>query len=180
MSESLGIFCIQIQGCRQKWALQLDPQSILAAPCKGWRTLWGPRTGAEGSKHPTRPLWGFSLSLGPVCRERERSLSVQGSPFRLCLGLWNNRWCFYNLSEACSWVDSERQYLRTTGLQEVVKLLLPIYIFLTMLSLRSVSSFFFIFFNFIFISLLWQSVSPFFFFLSPPLILPFSLWPIKL
>lgn len=41
----------------------------------------------------------------------------------------NNRWCFYNLSEACSWVDGERQYLRTTGLQEVVKLLLPIHIF---------------------------------------------------
>lgn len=69
------------------------------------------------------------LSAWAPCAERERSLSVQGSPFRRCLGLWNNRWCFYNLSEACSWVDGERQYLRTTGLQEVVKLLLPIYIF---------------------------------------------------
>lgn len=128
----------------------------------------GTQDRSRGVQAPHSPSLRFFSQPGPRV-QRERSLSVQGSPFRLCLGLWNNRWCFYNLSEACSWVDGERQYLRTTGLQEVVKLLLPIYIFLTMLSLRSVSSFFFIFFNFIFISLLWQSVSPFFFFFSPPL-----------
>lgn len=178
MDGSLGVLCIQIQGCRQKWALQQDPQSTLAAPCKAGG-LWGDP--GQEQRGPSTPLSlsEVLLSACAPCAEREQSLSVQDSPFRRCLGLWNNRWCFYNLSEACSWVDGERQYLRTTGLQEVVKLLLPIYIFLTMLSLRSVSSFFFLFFNFIFISLLWQSVSPFVF-SSPPLILPFSLWPIKL
>lgn len=82
----------------------------------------------EGARYPIHPLWGFAFSVGP-CAGGEWSLSIRDSPFRWCLGLWNNRWCFYNLSEACSWVDGERQYLRTTGLREVVKLLLPIYIF---------------------------------------------------
>lgn len=134
----------------------------------------------DGAKHPTHPLGGFALSLGPLWRRRAKPLRTR-QPLRRRLSLWNNRWCFYNLSEACSWADGESQYLRTTGLREVVKVLLPVYIFLTMLSLRSVSFFFFELFYFIFILLPWQSVSPFFFFLLfPPLILPFLLWPIKL
>lgn len=98
----------------------------------------------DGARHCIHSLWGFALILGPVCRRRAKPLHTR-QPLRRCLSLWNNRWCFYNLSEACSWVDGERQYLRTTGLREVVKLLLPIYIFLTMLSLGSVSFFFFFF-----------------------------------
>lgn len=125
--------------------------------------------GLEGARHPTHPPWGFALGVGPACG-RGWNLSTWDSPFRQCLGLWNNRWCFYNLSEACSWVDSERQYLRTTGLQEVVKLLLPIYILFFFFwqcfhwGVFPLSFLFFFFFNFMFILLLWQSVSLYFFF----------------
>lgn len=91
--------------------------------------LWGLQDRTWRSLSTPLALSDVILSVWVLHAGREQSIALQDSPFRRCLGLWNNRWCFYNLSEACSWVDGERQYLRTTRLQEVVKLLLPIYFF---------------------------------------------------
>lgn len=116
----------------------------------------------DGTPHPRlcRTWAAHTESNTSWCR---KSISTRTPPDDASVS-GNNKWCFYNLSEAYSWVDGERQYLRTTGLQEVVKFLLPIHIYFdnALLSL-SVSLFFLFFFL-----LLLQSVCLFFFFFPFP------------
>lgn len=56
MNETLGAFCIQIQGCRQNWGLELVQKAPWQHPARAGGLCGDPKAGAGGLQAPARPL----------------------------------------------------------------------------------------------------------------------------